>query len=152
MTPHTWSCSRNSNFSSLRFRPCAVIHLLIWQPQNILASQVNKKSWIRSCYCIQTSLSSRPFIFGSWLLLQRDICSATWSIFDSQCGIKELKLSSQTLPSFTPFFGENWHRLLLSPQSSLSTNILGTKLPWHWVNPCSFKLCSQGKKTDLEFR
>lgn len=58
MTPHTWSCSRNSNFSSLRFRPCAVIHLLIWQPQNILASQVNKKSWIRSCYCIQTSLSS----------------------------------------------------------------------------------------------
>lgn len=94
----------------------------------------------------------KPFIFGSWLLLQRDICSTTWSIFDSQCRIKELKLSSQTLPPFTPFFWENWHRLLLSLQSSLSTNILGTKLPWHWVNPCSFKLCSQGKKTDLEFR
>lgn len=48
--------------------------------------------------------------------------------------------------------GENWHRLLLPPQSSLSPIIPGTKLPWHWVNPGLFQFCFWGRKTDKEFR
>lgn len=50
------------------------------------------------------------------------------------------------------FLGENWHHLLLSPQSSLSPIIPGTKLPWHWVNPCLFQFSFRGEKTDKEFR
>lgn len=66
-----------------------------------------------------------------------------------------VKISPQTLPfSFydSLFLWENWHHLMLSLQSSLSPIIPGTKLPWHWVNPCLFQFCFQGKKTDKKFR
>lgn len=149
MTPHTWSCNRNFRILALSVQSLICKYDIL--NNNGWLCKLTKKKVDLDPVIAFRPVCHQAFIFGSWLLLQRDICSATCSIFDSQCGIKELKLSSQTLLSFTPFFGENWHRLLLSPQSSLSTNILGTKLPWHWVNPCSFKLCSQGKKTDLEF-